>query len=643
MSLSDQNTSAQSVIVDTSRSPYTRLRPAPIKAVILEDTFWRHRRQLNRDVMLPAQYGLCERTGRIANFRRAAGQLEGDFQGQYFNDSDVYKLLEAAAWALVGEDSVELKALVDRLIDVIAAAQEPDGYLNTFFTFERASQRWTNFDLHEMYCAGHLIQAAVAHYRSTGETRLLHVATRFADHICARFGPEEQGKQFGNDGHPEIEMALVELYRTTGERKYLAQARYLVANRGYGRVSDRPFGHFPTSYHQDHLPFHSLTRLEGHAVRAVYLNCGATDIAAERDEPELRTALDTMWDSMSSRQMYIHGGLGPRHENEGFGPNDYELPNERAHAETCASVANAMWNWRLLLLTGQARYADMMELELYNSILSGVSLDGKGYFYQNPLSDDGHHRRQEWFSTACCPGNVSRLLSELPGYFYSTTDTGVWIHLYASNSAALTLPDNSTIELTQRTNYPWSGEIRVETKTAGLYDLYLRLPGWCKAGWTVTVNQEVVGHELTDGNYLHIRREWRAHDVVQLNLPMPVERMESHPFVAENHTRVALMRGPVLYCVEAVDHPDTDVRLFELSESDTFEPEYAPDMLNGVVVLRGTAQVRATEADWGKQLYRPQESAAHANSARTAVVTAIPYYAWANREPGPMLVWLPTV
>ena len=539
-------------------------------------------------------------------------------------------------------DDPDLKALVDRLIDDIADAQQPDGYINTYFMGEHESERWQNFDLHEMYCAGHLIQAAVAHYRSTGETKLLDVATRFADHICQRFGPASEGKQFGNDGHPEIEMALVELYRTTGDEQYLREAQFLVDNRGYGHVSDRPFGRFPPAYHQDHKPFRELSRLDGHAVRAVYLNCGATDIVAESDQPELRAALDRMWSSMTSRQIYINGGLGPRYENEGFSEADYELPNHRAHAETCASVANFIWNWRLLLLTADARYADLMELEVFNSALSGVSLDGKGYFYQNPLSDDGYHRRQEWFSTACCPGNISRLLSELPGYFYSTTDTGVWVHLYASNQATVSLANDLAVTLTQRTDYPWSGAVNIETATTGAYELYLRLPGWCESGWTVSVNGAAADYTLTEGHYLRLKREWQAGDVVQLDLPMPVQYVESNPRVNENYHRVALMRGPVLYCIEGVDHPGTDIRLLALTETAAFEPEYVPDLLNGVVVLRGKAQIAASDENWGQQLYRPR-AANVAETRRTIDVTAIPYYAWANREPSPMLVWLRSV
>lgn len=640
MSSTPEKPSSHSVIVDTSRSPQATLHPVAITAVTLTDHFWQHRRQLNRQVMLPAQYDLCERTGRIDNFRRAAGQIQGPFQGQYYNDSDVYKLLEAASWALAGEENDALKALVDTLIEDIAAAQQPDGYLNTYFMFERESERWQNFDFHEMYCAGHLIQAAVAHHRSTGETRLLDVATRLADHICSRFGPEAQGKRFGNDGHPEIEMALVELYRLTGQQKYLEQAKYLIDNRGYGHISPSPYNRFPISYHQDHLPFRSLSRLEGHAVRAVYLNCGATDVATEEDDRALRDALDAMWDSMASRQMYIHGGLGPRHQNEGFGDEDFELPNIRAHAETCASVANVMWNWRLLLLTGEGQYADLLEQTLYNSVLSGVSLDGRGYFYQNPLSDDGHHRRQEWFGTACCPGNVSRLLSELPGYLYSTRDTDIWVHLYASNSARLTLSDDLTVELVQKTNYPWSGEVTIETLTPGTYTLHLRVPGWCGQDWTVTLNGEPISYEWGRNGYLGIRRTWQAHDVVCLTLSMPVRFMESHPYIEGNYDRVALMRGPLLYCLEAIDHPGVDIRLLQLSATASFEPEYVDNLLEGVVVLRGNAQISPGDETWEGQLYRERAADTGSVAMKSVPVTAIPYYAWANREAGPMLVWL---
>lgn len=627
------------VIVDTTRSTHARLRPVPINAVTLEDTFWRPRREQNRKVVIPGQYKLCEDTGRIDNLRIAAGLKQGDFEGFFFNDSDVYKLLEAAAWQLAGVHDPELERMIDSVTEIMAAAQQPDGYLNSYFMGERAKDRFANFDLHEMYCAGHLFQAAVAYYRTTGKTNLLNVAVKLADHLCDYFGDETKGKHFGTDGHPEVEMALVELYRVTGDKKYLDQAQYFVDVRGSGRLGN-PFGFQKPVYHQDHLPFRQLTRLEGHAVRAVYLNCGAADIETETHEPALHTALEEMWQNMTQRQMYLHGGLGPRYENEGFG-RDYELPNAHAHAETCASVANVMWNWRMLLMTADARFTDLLELTLYNSVLSGIALDGMTYFYQNPLSSDGDHHRQTWFRVACCPSNISRTVASLPGYVYSVSDNAIWTHLYVANAATLTLPDGKSVRVQQQTAYPWSGEVRLQVLDAFDGAINLRLPGWCEQGWTLSVNGQATKPELTEGGYLSLKRAWQAGDVIALSLPMPVQRIECNPIVAENAGRVALMRGPLLYCVESVDHDGADVRNLSLADSAEIKAAYHPDLLGGVTVLQAPAVIHTANQAWEHGLYRSRSSTA-ALAEKPITMTAIPYYAWANREPGTMQVWLDT-
>ncbi len=629
------------VVVDTRRSPHARQWQAGLGSVVITDTFWRQRRDINHQVMLPAQYALCEETGRIDNFRRASGRKTTDFKGYFFNDSDVYKWLEAAALSLGANPDPALENLMDTVIDEIAAAQRPDGYLNTYFTFERADQRWTNFDLHEMYCAGHLIQAAVAYFRVAGKTRLLEVARRLADHICDWFGPVEQGKHFGADGHPEIEMALVELYRVTGEPKYLDQARYFVEARGTGKLFTSLYRSDP-GYYQDHIPFRQFTRLVGHAVRAVYLNCGAADIVAETGDPDLAVALGRMWQNMTTRQMYLNGGLGSRYENEGFG-QDYELPNGRAHTETCASIANFMWNWRMLMLEPDARYADVMELTLYNSVLSGASLDGRGYFYQNPLMDDGSHRRERWFTVSCCPSNVSRLLASLPSYLYSLSSEGIWVQLFAANQSTLRLADGRQVRLEQRTRYPWDGLIEIEVRTASQFGLFVRLPGWCAAGWKVELNGSPVDYQLTDGRYVRIERAWQTGDIVRLHLPLAVQRVDSHPNVVENQGRVAVMRGPLLYCVEGVDHPGVDVRQLTLADGAQFSAQFVPDLLGGVTVLRTTASLLSEYETWAGQLYRPHSASPTKSAGRSVTMTAVPYFAWANREAGPMLVWLRSV
>ncbi len=626
-------TRTSAVVVDTSQSGNARLRPLPLDAVALADDFWAARLRVNREVTLPTQHQYCEDTGRIDNFRRAAGKMDVPFQGIYFNDSDVYKWLEAASWTLATHPDAELEKIVEAVITEIADAQRPDGYLNTYFTFERAEERWTNLrDMHELYCAGHLMQAAVAHYRATGSERLLAVARRFADHICDTFGPGEAGKLELTDGHEEIEMALVELARATGESRYVRQAQFFLDVRGRGAIGGK-------EYHQDHRPVRELDEVVGHAVRAVYLNAGMADVYAETGEAALQQSLHRLWESMTTRRMYVSGGLGSRYEGEAFG-KDYELPNGRAYAETCAAIGSVMWNWRMLLLEGDARYADLLEHTLYNAVLPGLSLDGQTYFYQNPLADDGTHRRQPWFGCACCPPNVARLLASLPGYFYSVSDDSIWVHFYAEGTARVALPDGRVVRLEQRTRYPWSGDISVEIQTQGTFGLYLRVPGWSEQGATLEVNGEQIRTGLEPGSYAEVRREWQPGDVVRLSLPMSVRRVECHPYVAENNGRVALMRGPLLYCVERADNPGIDPRDLLLSADPDFSEESDPEVLGGVIRLSGRMDVAPPVASWAGTLYRTVGSGPARSGGHTREVTAIPYYAWANREAGPMGVWL---
>ncbi len=625
------------VVVDTSRSRYARLRPVPLGAVKLSDAFWAPRLRVNREISLPAQHRLLEETGRLDNFRRAAGRLAGTHQGRVFNDSDVYKWLEAAAWALAGNEDPELLGLVDRGIGEVAAAQRPDGYLNTYFAGEREAERWTDVDRHEMYCAGHLIQAAVAHHRVTGRTNLLRVATRFASHICQTFGPAESKRRVWADGHPEVEMALVELFRLTGDQRYMAQAKFFVDLRGQGRLGSPYGGLYEPEYHQDHVPLRRRSRAEGHAVRDLYLDSGATDIYAETGEAALKRALERMWVHLTEQQLYVTGGAGSRFESEGFGA-DYELPN-RAYAETCAAVAGVMWNWRMLGLQADARYADLMEVILYNGFLAGVSLDGKAYFYVNPLADDGSHRRQPWFDCACCPPNVARLLASLPSYIYSVSDAECWVHLYAEGSADLQLPDGRLVRLVQRTAYPADGSVAVEVRSEGHFALRLRVPGWCQDA-SVQINGRPRGAEVTPGAYLRISRRWSAGDQVQLSLAMPVRRIASHPHVIENAGRVALTRGPLVYCVEQADNPGIDPRDIVLTGRSAFSVDRAPRGLDGVVALTGKAGVVKPGAGWSGRLYETVGERRSEAPARTATVVAVPYFAWGNRQPGRMQVWL---
>ncbi|MFN3652647.1 MAG: glycoside hydrolase family 127 protein [Armatimonadota bacterium] len=623
-----------SILVDTSSSPHARLRGVPLANVRLTDSFWEPRRRRNQEVTLPSQYHRCEETGRIDNFRRAAGKKGGEFQGRYYNDSDVYKWVEAVAYALAAGPDPELERRVDLVIGEMADAQEPDGYLNTHFTHEKHDLRWTNLrDWHELYCAGHLIQAAIAHHRCTGKTTLLQVARRFADYICDVFGPEGRN---GTCGHQEIEMALVELYRHSGEPKYLVQAQLFIDRRGQNPpvIGGR-------DYHQDHAPFRTLDAVTGHAVRMVYYCAGAADVLAETGDGEYQVALERLWHNMVHRRMYVTGGIGSRYEGEAFG-EDFELPNDRAYAESCAAIGSFMWNWRMLLLTGEARFADLMENALYNGMLPGLSLDGELYFYQNPLADTGSHRRQPWFECACCPPNIARLLASLPGYFYATSPQGVWVHQYADGDARLEL-DGGSVSLRQQTRYPWDGEVRITLtglSATGDFTLHVRIPGWCGEA-SAQVNDERVEGPARPGTYLKLRRPdgqpWQSGDVVTLSLPMSPTRLESHPYVANNTGRVALRRGPLVYCAEQADL-GVDPRDVVLPAEAELAPEWRPELLGGVVVLRGEAVAREQGAAWGGELYRSEAPAAPAE--RPIPFTAIPYYAWANREPGGMAVWI---
>ena len=628
---------AESVIVDTRHSTGALLRPVAVADVTLEPGLLAERRETVRTASIPTQYAQIERTGRIANFRRAAGRIEGDFQGIYFNDSDVYKWLEAAAWSLAGTSDPALDAQLDGIIAEIAAAQRPDGYLNTYFARDRADERWTNPDLHETYCGGHMIQAAVAHYRATGKTTLLDVARRFADHLDATFGPESGGKRFWIDGHEEIELALVELARATGDTRYRDLARYFIDARGHQRLPKPYNGRFGSAYHQDHQPIRETSEIVGHAVRALYYMTGAADLVIEEPDDALDAALDRLWHSATAEKMYVTGGFGARWEGEAFGP-PFELPNAAAYAETCASIADTMWAWRRYLHRGAASDLDVLERALYNTVLAGLSRDGEGYFYQNPLEDDGHHRRQPWFGTACCPPNVARTLAALPGYVYATGDDGsIRVNLYAASSATIHRPDRPDVTLRQTTSYPWDGEISIAVDAGDTFALWLRLPGWLTDAPAIRVNGKPVstGDEL---GWAVIDRRWSPGDTVHLTLPMPVVRVAANPAVTDDAGRVALQRGPLVYCLEAVDHDGLDVRSVSVATGDNATVSHRPELLGGVTVLALPGRIAARDADWPGGLYAPESSLP--TGERDVALTAIPWFAWANRAPGPMAVWL---
>ncbi|HQE25279.1 MAG TPA: glycoside hydrolase family 127 protein [Candidatus Atribacteria bacterium] len=615
---------SQDFIVNTSKSKYARLRSVPISSVKLTDSFWANRIKLMGEVTLPLQYQIMEETGRLDNFRIAAGKISGEFSGFFFNDSDVYKWIEAASYFLAVNKDEELDKLVDSVVEEIRDAQDEDGYLDTYFTFSRKQDRWTNLkDMHELYCAGHLFQAAIAHHRATGKTNFLDIAIRLADHITRVFGP---GKKEGVPGHPQIEMALVELYRETNDRKYLDLAKFFIDERGKGLIGG-------SSYHIDHKPFRELDEIVGHAVRSLYLNSGATDLYMETGDKTLWDTLERLWDNLVTKKMYVTGAAGARHEGEAFG-DPYELPNETAYAETCAAIANFMWNYRMLLASGESRFADVMELALYNGVLSGISIDGKEYFYVNPLADRGGHRRQRWFACACCPPNIARTITSIPGYIYSISQEGIWVNLYASNVSEFDI-NGSKVAIEEKTDYPWEGLVEFKVDADSSFSIFLRKPEWSRE-FSLNVNGERFEPALEKG-YMVINRRWQKGDTVTLDLHMRPEFLESHPGVKDNVGRVAIRRGPVVYCVEAEDNPGVDVWDLEIPKDTKISKEYR-DTLGGIVAIKGGGYINEPGA-WEK-LYLSLEEA---NRLKKEIeFAAIPYYAWANRTPGPMEVWIKT-
>lgn len=610
-------------IVDTTTSPHARLRPVGVADVRIEDEFWASRIGVLRETTLPSQYELIEQTGRLDNFRRAAGKISGEFKGIYFNDSDVYKWMEAVAFALAYEPDSKLKGLLHIAVGEVADAQQPDGYLNTYFMFDHEGERWTDLrHMHELYCAGHLFQAAVAHHRATGEEKLLAVARRLADHIGQVFGPDRRP---GAAGHAEIEMALVELYRETRERRYLDLAQFFLDQRGHGVLGGDP-------YLQDHLPFREMKEIVGHAVRAAYLNAGAADILMETGDQGIAAALGHMWDNMAHKRMYVTGAIGARHQGEAFGA-DYELPSDTAYAETCAAIANLMWNWRMLLATGDGRFADVLELALYNGALAGLALDGRHYFYVNPLSSRGGHRRQEWFSCACCPPNIARLLAELPGYLFSSSDEGIWVHLYISAKASITLAHEGVT--VQQECRPQAALVRLSLNRPCEFTLFLRIPGWASRA-RVRVNGRSFQADCLPGSYLAVRREWQDGDEVELELAAGPELIVAHPWVDAAGGRAAIRYGPWIFCVEQADSPEFDVWDLEVDAAAPLRAEWRGDLLGGVWMVEGQGAVSSRDA-WEKALYLPLSRAPAAE--RRVPFRAIPYFAWANRDPGPMHVW----
>jgi len=624
----------------------SRLRAVSFESVKLTDSFWRPRLSTNRTVTIPHILRQNEETGRVDNFRKAAGLVPGEYQGRRFNDTDIYKVIEAASYALAQEPDSALEAEIDELIALIEAAQEDDGYLFPARTIDPETpapgvgdERWVHESAgsHELYNAGHLIEAAVAHYRATGKKSLLSVAVRFADLIDRDFGPEALRDV---PGHEEIELALVKLADVTGEARYVELARFFIDERGgehdgepypedtsFAIYNDRP-------YKQDHLPVVEQRKAAGHAVRATYLYTGMADVLARTGAPGYQESLENIWRDVVSTKLYLTGGIGSRDTFESFG-EDYELPNARAYTETCAAIGNDLWNHRMFLSSGEARFLDVMERILYNGALSGVSLKGDTFFYTNPLSSEGAVERVAYFEVACCPANLARLLAHLPGFVYARRGDELFVNLFVGSEAEVEL-DAGKVRVTQETRYPWDGRILVtlSPETSAPLSVHLRIPGWAlgrpvpsdlyrfadtgQDSVDLKLNGESVPLSLDTG-FASIRRVFEMGDRLELTLPMPVRRVEAHDSVKGNRGTLALQRGPLVYAAEAVDNGGRVLDLVLPTDAE-LEATFREDLLGGVVAITGSAR----------------------RDGREVPFLAVPYFTWANRGPGEMAVWIPS-
>ncbi len=626
-------------ILYLDHSPSAKLHDLPVSAVKMQAGFWADRMRVNAERSVPTMLQELEDHGIVNNFRRLSGRsTQATHQGPVYTDSDLYKWIEAAAFVLQSGDRPQLRATllatIDRLIDDILAAQEPSGYLNTYYQGDKAALRFTEMHRsHELYCLGHLLQAAIAYYRATGDRKLLDGGIKFVNYLIANFGP---GKRPLLTGHPELEMALVELYRTTGNRADLELAGYLLSGveRERLKLSDSQ-----VTYMFSGKPFTSRTEVEGHAVRAMYASSGATDYYLETGDPAYWKTLNRLWDDLTSSKMYITGGVGSRASGEAFGVS-YELPNQQAYGESCAAIANLMFNWRMLMATAESRYADVMERALYNGINSGMSLDGTTYCYRNPLESTGEKIRNPWYETTCCPPNLERTFAALPGYMYAVNEKGIYANLYHASDMSWHLPGGEALQIVERTEYPWQGAIHFTVNPARTLEtsVFLRIPGW-STGTTVLVNGKAWSAAPVAGHYLEIHRAWKTGDRIDLNLDMRTRLMTANPLLREDAGRVAVERGPIVYCLESADQPMLP-SLFDavLSGGEDFQMQYRADLLGGLMELRHTGVVSAKSAA-SEPLYR--ELGATSRATRPVTLTFIPYYAWANRGPLPMEVWVP--
>lgn len=626
---------------ETLHSGYP-IDPVPFTSVKVTDNFWGQRLKASREVTIPLAFNKCEETGRYENFVKAANPSdEYKVEGFSFDDTDVYKTIEGASYLLQTYPDKKLEKYIDSVLVIVAGAQEPDGYLYTARTMNpehphdwAGPERWTKVEelSHEFYNLGHMVEGAVAHYQATGKRNFLDIAIKYADCVCKAIGNGPDQKKLV-PGHQIAEMALVRLYLVTGDRKYLDQAKFFLDARGYTNRKD--------VYSQAHKPVLKQDEAVGHAVRATYMYAGMADVAAITGDSSYIKAVDKIWENIVSKKIYITGGIGARHAGEAFGDN-YELPNFSAYNETCAAIGNVYVNYRLFLLHGDAKYFDVLERTLYNGLISGVSLDGGSFFYPNPLASTGGYSRKPWFGCACCPSNISRFIPSLPGYVYAVKDDQVYVNLFMSNRGELKV-NRKKVVLEQETSYPWNGDIRIRVAQGNLaFTMNLRIPGWVrgevlpsdlyryadgqKLGYMVTVNGEPVEGELQKG-YLQIERRWKKGDVVEVHFDMQPRVVKANDKVTADHGRVAVERGPVVYCAEWPDN-DFNVHNILLNQYPVFQVVDKPDMLCGIREI--TTDAQALSYDTAGKL-----------AVKDVKLTLIPYYAWAHRGEGDMAVWLP--
>lgn len=644
-------------------NPIHKTQPLDFSKVRIDDRFWKPRLETNRKVTIPLEYRICKKTGRIDAWNWKPGR---PFRPHIFWDSDLAKWMEASAYTLAVHPDRSLEKKLDAVIAMMAKAQLPDGYLNSHYIRVEPDKRWTNLrDCHELYCAGHLMEAAAAYFQATGKRRFLDIMCRYADHIEATFG-REPGKKRGYCGHEEIELALIKLYKATRNPRYLKLSKYFIDERGRRphyfdhearlRGDEKKPSHGTSDHNhcQAHSPVRKQTVAEGHAVRAMYLYSGMADVAAETGDETLLRACHALWQNMTERRMYITGGIGSYARDESFS-FDYDLPNEEAYAETCAAISLVFWASRMSNLEPDRRYADVMERALYNGVLSGISLDGKHFFYGNPLAvSPAKYRfvqrigqaggfmgptRQRWFDCACCPPNAARLLASLGEYLYSLNDREIYVHLYVQSRAEMTVAGKA-VTLVQKTNYPRDGKIKITIQpSSGVsenkkinFTLALRIPAWCR-NYGLRVNGKSAKVPVSSCGYVKLARDWQFGNEIELTLPMPVEEIEAHPGVRHNCGRVALQRGPLVYCLEETDN-GPELNDLALLKNPHWKIMSDRQMPGGIPVITGQA-VRRSVKLWKNRLYQPVKT-----PREKTAIKAVPYCLWNNRGMGEMLVWI---